>query len=376
MQNLTRDDLLELKGRLKQIRVTLGELDNFLATKAHIYRSLRGHCFEVWFDRVISGAGYKITKVGGDTVYDRRLNGKTLQLKTFYIRGSLEISGVVQYRMHKTHGSEKYPDALYLPKEFADFFVGLHPNGHVIICPRNKMPTRGDVNPKLEFPKHIADSTPFPWDTEWLDRYDLLGVKFKGKPPVVSSTKGSLFPKLVKVIGFSDYEIVKALFSPENFRMWQQLIVGSIREFHFEKFVTRLDIELFPPGVLNSTRTNNKVDYVLGNKKRIQVKGITKSLCHGDRIGCETFGSHSHIPTRLYKRSDFDILAVVIDPGFIPEATAKKLGINANDYNFALFRIGQLPLHPRSKEWGDDYIVPRFTFDARTTTFNDPRLLR
>ena len=36
--------LAELKIRLHQIRVTLKELDEFLATKPHIYRSLRGHC--------------------------------------------------------------------------------------------------------------------------------------------------------------------------------------------------------------------------------------------------------------------------------------------------------------------------------------------
>jgi hypothetical protein len=377
MAILSKSELTELEARLDQVRVTLKELDEFLAAKPHIYRSLRGHCFEVWFDRIISSAGYKITKVGGDTVYDRKLNGKTLQLKTYYIKGSSEKENVVQYRMHKTHGSERYPDPLYLPKDFADFFIGLHPNGHVIICPRNKMPTRGQVNPKLKFPQYIADSTPFLWDTGWLDRYDLLGVEFKSKIPTVSNDGSSkLFPKLVKVIGFSDYEIVKALLAPENFRMWQQLIVGSIREFHFERFAKKLRINLFPPTILNDTRVNNKVDYVLMNKKRIQVKGVTKSLCRGDKIGCETFGSHSHIPTRLYRRSDFDILAVVVDPGIIPTATAKKLGIKSGDYNFAFFKMKDLPLHPRSKEWGGSYIMPRFIFDAKTTKFNDTALLR
>ncbi|KKU85698.1 MAG: hypothetical protein A2667_00445 [Candidatus Wildermuthbacteria bacterium RIFCSPHIGHO2_01_FULL_47_27] len=376
MEQLSKAELKELNVRLRQIRVTIKELDEFLATRPHIYRSLRGHCFEVWFDRVISEADYNITKIGGDTVHDRKLNGKTLQLKTFYIRGSPEKGRIVQFRMHKTHGSERYPDALYLPREFADFFVGLHPNGHVIICPRNNMPKRGEVNPKLKYPEYIADSTPFPWDTEWLDRYDLLGVRFKSGVPTVSNRhKGKLFPKLEKVIGFSDYEIVKSLISPENFRMWQQLIVGSIREYHFEKFASKLKIKLLHPKVLNSARTSNKVDYVLKDMKRIQVKGVTKSLCRDDKIGCETFGSHSHIPTRLYKKSDFDILTIVIDPGTIPAATAKKRGIPADDYNFIFFKMQDLPSHPRSKEWGEKYIMPRFFFDARKARFNDPSVL-
>jgi len=322
-------------------------------------------------------SGYDCRKVGGDEVVDRILNGRTLQLKTPYWRGTIE-GKVVAFRMHKTHGREKHPEALYLPGKFANFFVGLHPKEGVIICPAAELTTRGRLNPKLKWGEYIADPLPFDWNTPWLNRYDLISID-KDRLIFPDPSKSSILPKMSKAIGYGDLEIIKAIMSKENFRVWNQLIVGSVREFHFMKFITQNRIELKEPTDLD-TRSRVKVDYVYWQQSkkirlRIQVKGLTEGLCRGNVLGCETQCSHSRTPVRLYRRSDFEVLAIVIDPKRIPINTAKKLGVEWDAYNFLFMRMSDLPRHPRSLEWGDEYVKPVFRFDVSKQKLNNVDLL-
>lgn len=362
-----------LNAKIETLLVSIDDLDRFIASKPHICRNISGHCFEVWFDQIIQQAGQSIEAVGGDVAVDRRLNGHTLQLKTPYWNGTKD--GVVAaYRMHKTHGPEVKPDCLYTRTEFADFLVAIHPTSGVIICPRDSMPLRGEVQPGIDYPERIADPTPFPWNSQWLNRYDLLGVTLPSPPPTwkPSEYRADLFPHIAKEVGFGDYEIIHALSDLKNFRTWDQLIVGSIRELHFTKFASANGIRLEEPTHLTS-RERNKVDFVVAGK-RIQVKGLTRSLCRGTQLGCEIKGSHGRIPNRLYRRSDFDVLVVVIDPGTIPSDAAIS-GVKSGNYNFAIFPVSALSLHERSREWGGEYLKDIFRFDVRTTTLNNLTLL-
>ena len=186
----------------------------------------------------------------------------------------------------------------------------------MIICPKKKLKTRGEVSKRLDYPHYISDPLPFAWNTEWLNRYDLIGLLIKDHPTIVKHSKEEirLFPQLIDKIGFTDYDILHAILDEKNFRIWLQLIVGSIREFHFEKFAKLHGIKLKPPQGLGG-RGNQKVDYVLNSGKRIQVKGLTKGMCDEVYLGCETQCSHGRVPTRLYRRNDFDNSATFL--GFL-----------------------------------------------------------
>ncbi len=372
---ITNNSLKKLSGLLAKIKVNLKDFDNFLARSPHIYRSIRGHAFEIWFDRQITKRGFTVIAVGGDDVVDRVINGRTLQLKTPYLKGTIKDK-MVSYKMHKTHGAERKPLCFYTKREFADFFIGLHPELGVIICPKNKLKTRGEISKRLDYPNYISDPLPFAWDTEWLNRYDLIGLSIKDYPTIVKHSKEEirLFPRLIGKIGFTDYDILHAILDEKNFRIWFQLIVGSIREFHFAKFAKIHDIKLKPPQGLGG-RGNQKVDYVLNNGKRIQVKGLTKGMCDEVYLGCETQCSHGRVPTRLYRRNDFDNIVIVIDPGFIPENVAKQKGISSADYNFVILPISKLPRHERSKEWGREYIKSSFRFKPEEVKYNQFQLL-
>lgn len=373
--NIPVSSLKKLQRLLNTIRINIKEFDDFLANTPHIYRSIKGHAFEVWFDRVMRERGVKVNSIGGDSVVDRVINGKTLQLKTPYLKATAAPK-VFGYRMHKTHGAEVKPHCYYKKNEFADYLVGLHPTQGVIICPRKYLPTRGEVSKRLDYPEYLADPLPFEWNTKWLNRYDLLGIKVKNNPTLAvhSESEAKYFPKLIEKIGFTDYDIIHSIIDNKNFRIWFQLIVGTIRELHFSEFARLHKITLNPPKKLKG-RGSNKVDYVLDNGSRIQVKGLTKGMCSNKFLGCETQCSHGRVPNRLYRRSDFDFIVIVIDPGIIPVEKAKKLKIISKDYNFVILPISKLPRHPRSKEWGNDYIKSSFLFRPEDVTYNNFELL-
>lgn len=377
------DPIKEFLKRLDLIHMTPATFDTFCSTTRHVLRSLRGHAFEVWFDDLMQLSGYDCKKQGGDDVADRILNGHSLQLKTPYWTET-EEGKQVAFRMHKTHGREKYPEALYRPSEFADYLVGMHPDRAkgVVICPADELQTRAKVNPNLPWSEYISDPVPFEWDTPWLNRWDLLGVEnSKLVQPQTESSK--VLPKTSKETGFSDIEVIRAIVSKENFRVWQQLIVGSVREYHFEEYVKTQGISLEKP-VSSDMRGKRagarrvKIDYVYvgsGGRVRIQVKGLTRGMCDGNTLGVETQGSHSRKPTRFYLRTDFEVLAVVIDPGMIPPETAKKLGVNHEDYNFLFKKMSDLELHEQWKEWGGPYIKPRLYFDVSKERLDNIKLL-
>jgi hypothetical protein len=373
---LAKEDLDKFLKLLSVIKVSPQEFDEFISRSPHIIRSIRGHAFEVWLDRELLERGYKLEKSGGDTVVDRLFSGTTLQLKTSFQNGSRE-GVVVSFKMHKTHGAEIKPLCFYKPEEFADYFVGMHPTLGVIICPKDKLKTRADINPRLDYGEYISDPLPFEWETEWLNRYELLGMKISDPPKIQEhdSSEAILFPHTINKIGFTDYDIVHSILDEANFRIWRQLIVGTIREFHFELFARKNGITLLPPTGMGG-RGNQKVDYLLPNGAKIQVKGLTKGMCHGDLLGCETQCSHGRVPTRLYQRGDFDYIAIVIDPGSISQEMGLKLAINVNDYNFAILPIGDLPVHPRSSEWGKVYIKSQFLFQADSVPLNKADLLK
>ena len=376
---LSEPDLTAFKLKISEIKVTIDEFDEFLSNSPHILRSVRGHAFEVWFDRELRERGYEIEKVGGDDVVDRTYNGITLQLKTPYWNGTK--NGVeVQYKMHKTHGSERQPLCYYKPDEFADFLVAMHPSEGVYICPKNRIPTRGDISPKLIHPEYISDPLPFAWESEWLNRYDLIGIDIN-EPPTVSEHseyESVLLPKTIARIGFTDYDIVHSILDEGNFRIWNQLIKGTVREFHFEKYASENNVEIFPSindPSLNG-RQRQKIDYLLTDNTKIQVKGLTLGMCKNGKLGCETQCSHGRVPTRLYRTDDFDYLAIVVDPNSISDEIASEKNLNNDDYNFVILPIENLPVHPRSNEWDHPRIKSSYHFNPRETTFNNIDILQ
>src|SRR4030042_630246 len=353
-------------------KISYGVLEDFILNTSSVYRPVAVHCFETWFENLMKMLGVKVERVGGDDVVDMKMNGKTLQLKTPYSNGTKDGKKVA-FSLHKTHGLEKRPHNLYKPENFADFLVGKHPNGSIIICPRDKIPTNKDY-PKREWKEYLADPAHFDWSNEWINRFDLLGVKEKVEITKLKHDENILFKKLGKIVDLSDEDIVKTLLMPENFRVLEQNLKGTIREWYFFVAAKEKGIVLIEPGKDNTTRARIKVDFFLKDGRKLQVKGRTKSLCKNGIIGVEVKGSHGRIPQRLYKRKDFDILAVVLDPGVISSKNIKNA--KEDDYNFCIIPVKNIPSHKSSKKWGDDYLKDVFYFKPEDYVINDFSLLK
>ena len=364
----------ELENKVKELRAVLGDipwpdLESFILDTPHIWRPIKGHCFETWFDKVIKHWGYSIKPKGGDDAVDRILNGKTLQLKTPNTGGT-KSNIRVAYSLHKTHGLEKRPNNLYTPKMFADFLIGQHPAGDLIICPKENLPH------DKKYPDYLADPVYFNWDNKWLNRFNLLGLKETKKdiPQFTEYKSNKFFVKIGQRTKLSDEEIIDTLLAPENFRILKQNIRGSIREWYFKKFALAHGLVLHEPEKTSKTREKNKVDLITPKGTRIQVKGITRSISKFPTVGVEIKGSHGRIPQRLYKVGDFDYLVVVLDPDLFGEKTNEKIK-HEEGYNFIVIPAKGLKLHKRSAEWGEPYYKDIMKFNITNYTLNDLSLL-
>jgi len=366
------------KGLLKVLAKHIGPisynlLEDFIINTPSVYRPVVGHCFETWFENLMTSLGIKTEPVGGDDVVDMKLGGKTLQLKTPYKNGTIEGERVAVC-LHKTHGLEKRPHNLYKPNSFADFLIAKHPNGSVIICPRDNIPLNKDY-PRRQWPNYLADPAYFDWNCEWINRWDLLGITKKVDLTKLKKKENVLFKKLGEITMLSDNDIVKTIMKPENFRVLEQNLKGSIREFYFFEAAKTAGIKLSEPKKEAATRTRIKVDFMLENGKKIQVKGRTKSLCEGHKVGVEVKGSHGRIPQRLYQRKDFDFLVVVLDPSAIPDSFKSK-NLKRGEYNFYVIPVKDIPSHERSREWGKDYLKDIFYFMLEDYPINDFSLIK
>lgn len=343
-------------------------LEKFILENSHIWRPIKGHCFETWFDRIVNDIGLQIKSGSGDDIVDRILQGKTLQLKTPYANGT-RTGKQVSYILHKTHGVEKRPYNLYKPEDFADYLVGYHPDG-VIICPRKDIPLQKDY-PGRDWGDYLADPAVFDWNSKWLNRYDLLGIDPKKITYSDYSQNNTKFPQIGKITKLSDDDVIETILKPSNFRILEQNLLGSIREWHFENIAKKQNIKLRPA----SGSDEIKIDHVLNNGKTIQVKGRTKSLCTSDTVGVEVKGSHGRIPQRLYKEGSFDFLVVVLDPFLIPKKFESK-DVDISEFNCVVIPAGDLPIHPRSSEWEKNYYKDIFKFKFDDYPINDLSLLK
>ncbi|MDG5789449.1 hypothetical protein QA612_18485 [Evansella sp. AB-P1] len=335
-------------------------IDDLVVSDANILRPVKGHAFEILFDEVaIKSLGATVQDVGGDTSVDRELiNGQmkkhTLQLKT-PASSTIKLGKKFGVSLHKTHGQEKRPKNLY-PMNwpcpicehdgdvFPDFLVILHPVSGVLIVPKVAIPE------SQKYPGHFADPAYFEWDSEWLNRWDLLGYPdLKGKTLERRSIPlQEKLPKIAKEVNLTDLEIVEMWIKPENFRMIDMNLRGNLREPIFTD-------KLLEKGVITEEPTHAypKYDRITKlTRQRVQIKGPSKNLTKPERniIGAEVMGTHGRDANRRYSQKDFDYFGLVIDPNKLPP----HLDLKMNDYHFCLIPVNALPLHYKNDKWGTE----------------------
>lgn len=304
------------------------QFDELLSTNSEVLRTIRGHAFESFFDRLLQEAGYEVVRVGGDDARDRSVNGYYLQLKTPYSAGTKD--GIVSYKTHKTHGAKSERESIeyyHLLDEFPDFLVGLvtYDPLVIVVLPREGLPRHVKESKRILSPFGIRLS-----DYEGLSSLSLIGVdpkRLQSFQHLLAKPKGELLPRTAKSVGVTTDIILDTILSEENFRIWDMNIRGFAAELSFKFLLDRNNIQYFSPLITGRQRADKSDLAIVFREKNVakllQIKGPSLRGCRlngqNSMVDIETQLTRGRVvdhPTqsRLYLFTDWDFLIVSLLP--------------------------------------------------------------
>lgn len=324
---------IKLQALLFALQLSANELDSLIADNSPVFRTIKGHAFEVVFEYLVNSAGYAVTDIGGDKAVDLIVNKHKLQLKTPTIAGTKKFN--VQFKTHKTHGAKSEKESMdyyHDIRHFADFLVGLI----------SYNPLRILILNKSELPRHPKDNFKIlsPFNLNWenhigLNNFERIGVnniQLSGdNPHIPQNLKNELLPKSSTQLNLNSNIILDTILFESNFRIWDMSIRGFSREIAVMKFLKNKNIlTYYPPSVRKRDNRGNKSDFATklkdGQYRFFQVKGVSTNNCKfsGDKliVATETQLTRGRVndhPTqsRLYLNSDFDFLILCLDPPIV-----------------------------------------------------------
>jgi len=315
-------------------------VDDVACSDPNILRPIKGVCFEEMFRIFVKKHMPKAKcELGlGDSDIDIYLNQNRLQLKTTD-KGSTVDGRTIGVALHKTHGYERRPYNLYsINRPLFDFLVVLHLSDGILVVPYAEIPENSN------WPGYLADPAKFEWNSEWKNRWELLGLpdyteKFIDNLNIPSKSQ---LPKLSAETYLEDYQIIQALCRPEYFRAAVMGLKGNIKEYLLIDTMRKKGYPISTP-----TESYPKYDFVIKNSVRkefrVQIKGTSKNMCDASKglIGVEVMGTHGRFPSRGYKKSYFDYLAIVISEDQIN----KDVPTISRGLHFVFIPVSDLPLH-------------------------------
>ncbi|ENQ1532619.1 hypothetical protein D5E75_19750 [Vibrio parahaemolyticus] len=322
---------IDVKNKLQALTDSLGvsvrDFDLLISSNPPVLRTVKGHAFESFFDALLRKSGVAVNEIGGDNAVDREVNGYTLQLKTPNLSGTK--NGFVEYKTHKTHGAKSERESIdyyHRVSHFADYLVGLvsYKPLEIIFISQSELPRTPVSVEHIKSPfKVLKDQHP------GLNAFHRIGVtEVTQSEEVFSRSKGELLPLTALSIGVSSEIIIDTIMKKDNFRIWDMSIRGFAKELSFTQHFCSTGKQLEDPKVTGRERFE-KADFAFKNGagyEFIQMKGVSTSNCRFDIpdpvIAVETQLTRGRIndhPTqsRLYLRSDFDYLALALDPPLV-----------------------------------------------------------
>ncbi|MBR5333347.1 MAG: hypothetical protein IKV33_01260 [Alistipes sp.] len=341
----------ELKERFEKVieikNINWASIDAVVQKDANILRPIKGIAFEEYLKKIIKrfDSNIKIEDGVGDSDVDLYVNGIAIQAKT-QVSGVTKDGVKIGVALHKTHGDETAPSNLYSTVEPTfDILCVQHPDKGVLIIPFDQIA----LHRKWE--NRLADPAYFPWDSEWLNRWDLLKMDIPAGTQLDTREvpKHSELPFLSSQTYLEDYEIVEMLCKPEYFRAAVMGLKGNMKE---EIFIQHLkDSGINVNGNIPTYSPFDALIYKGSNEYKVQIKGTSKNMCklRSNEIGTEVMGTHGQFPVRGYKQSSIDYVAIIISADQLPPHESVK------EVNFIIIPATDLPLHYLIGE-GDDNI--------------------
>lgn len=327
------------------------DLDDLIIENSPVFRTVKGHVFETFFDSLIRGMGYSVTEVGGDEAVDRIVNNYSLQLKTPNMAGTKGC--FVQYKTHKTHGAKSEVESIdYYSSvdSFADFLVGLvsYEPLNIVFIAKKELPTTSNSH------LHIKSPFTIDWTSHLgLNNFSRIGVSGVPKINDLRPKDSEWLPKTSSLLNLSSKVIIDTFLKKENFRMWDMAIRGFAREKSFTKYCKYNNINLDHPCITKRLRYD-KADHVIKENGRytfLQMKGVSTNNCRFDLvdplIATETQLTRGRVndhetQSRLYLVTDFDYLILAIDPPIASLCRGKKI-INTEFYKIPTTHLDTHP---------------------------------
>ena len=357
----------ELKERFERVieikNINWASIDAVAQKDANILRPIKGIAFEEYLKKIIKkyDSTINIEDGVGDSDVDLYVNGVAIQAKT-QVSGVTKAGIRIGVALHKTHGDETAPNNLYPTDEPTfDILCVQHPDKGVLIVPFDQVP----LNTKWE--NRLADPAYFPWDSEWLDRWDLLNIDVPQGTQLDTREvpNNSQLPFLSSQTYLEDYEIIEMLCKPEYFRAAVMGLKGNLKE---EMFIQHLkDSGITVNGDTPTYSPFDALVYKGETVYRVQIKGTSKNMCKlaSKEIGTEVMGTHGQFPVRGYKRSSIDYVAIIISEDQLPKHEIVK------EVNFIIVPVSDLPLHYLIGQ-GDENIEKGFgNYRWNLPEFND-----
>lgn len=297
--------------------------DRMISENSPVFRTIKGHAFESFFDDLLNKNGYEVIEVGGDDAIDRKVHGHDLQLKTCTEAGTK--GDYVQYKTHKTHGAKSEQESMdyyHRADHFADYLVGLisYSPLQIIVLERSELPRHPSSK------EHILSPFTVNWKNhKALNAFSRFGVTLSDFSSTKIDFKSEVLPLTAKKLGIASDVILNTILNEANFRIWDMSIRGFAREVIFQEMMKSHGIQVFPPSQLRSNRAD-KADHAIklgGKSKFLQMKGISTNNCdfncRDPLIATETQLTRGRVndhPTqsRLYLKTDFDYLILGMDP--------------------------------------------------------------
>jgi len=337
-RNLSEE--IKLNALLTVLQLNSNDFDSLIADNSPVFRTIKGHAFEIVFEYLVSSAGYNVIDVGGDGDIDLIVNEHKLQLKTPYAAGTKD--NLVQYKTHKTHGAKSELESIdyyHNIDEFADFLVGLisYEPLRIIFLNKDELPR----HPKSK--SHILSPFVVNWENHaGFNNFSRIGINkidLSTLSYFPNNLENELLPKSAKKLNLTTNIILDTILFESNFRIWDMAIRGWAREVAINNLFIKNNIKLLKPTTLNKNRAD-KSDFALEKKSGgydfFQVKGVSTNNCsfNGEKsiIATETQLTRGRVndhPTqsRLYLLTDFDFLILCVDPP-ITKLFNKEIGIN------------------------------------------------
>ena len=340
--NSTRElsEEIKLEVLLTALQLNAKDFDSLIADNSPVFRTIKGHAFEIVFEYLITSSGYEVIDVGGDENIDLIVNGHNLQLKTPYEAGSKD--GIVQYKTHKTHDAKSELESMdyyHDVDEFADYLVGLisYDPLNIIFLKKQELPRHAKSN------MHILSPFAINWENHLglnnfsrigIDNIDLSSLEYFPK-----NFYKELLPKSAERLNLTTNIILDTILFESNFRIWDMAIRGWAREIAINNFFAKRKIKFHNSVALKKSR-GDKSDFALEKKTGeydfFQVKGVSTNNCSfkGEKsvLATETQLTRGRVndhPTqsRLYLTTDFDYLILCVDPP-IAKLFNSEIGIN------------------------------------------------